>query len=409
MFIFIETLPSQYAFLSSGGDGNEYYRWVLFASVYGLDPATQPAPPAGQPHPAIAALPEELRAGFSACLGALSASAESIQGAQAWFMAGASHARGLAALLSQRARALLQGQLPAPPDGVFGKCLQLVYLCNDVLFAAQRLRPPSVLANWRADGVAAALAEELPSLLACCYASALQEGGGAPAVGSERVPTMIAFWRDKLVFDSATATQLHAAMMTGNPYAALAAGTPYAAQPSAPLVAPPQAPQGLQVPAPFGVGMGPFGQPLHGTAQPGRVQHPFPGGAHPPFGAWPPSGMPPGYGAASYAPQQPQYLQQPAGAAPPSYSAAAPAPSQPQPPQPQPPQPPAPDPAFPPGLIPELVRKSNRGVPGVCSYPLRSRPLPGSLHTTGSDPLSAGILAHQPAGHPGGATARHAG
>jgi hypothetical protein len=106
----------EYAFLH-GGDGSDYYQWSLYCALHGLPaaqppqaaapPAAPPAqPPAPEPQPedtsaALATLPVEVSSGWQQVLDLLTGSRDSIKNSQAWFMACAPYADGMAEMMLQ--------------------------------------------------------------------------------------------------------------------------------------------------------------------------------------------------------------------------------------------------------------------------------------------------------------------
>ena len=81
-------------------------------------------------------LPAELVSGWTQVLGLLTGSKDSITNSQAWFMACAPYAPGMAELTLQHALAS-SGTSAADHQ----KQLHLVYLANDILLKALSLRP----------------------------------------------------------------------------------------------------------------------------------------------------------------------------------------------------------------------------------------------------------------------------
>lgn len=118
----------EFSFLA-GGLGHEYYAWALYCGLKGLNvskpppPSPAAAPPAAAPPAAAVApppraapppqdtsavlqgLPAEVSSGWQTVLGMLSGSRDSIQNSQAWFMACAPYAAGMAELMLQVRRA----------------------------------------------------------------------------------------------------------------------------------------------------------------------------------------------------------------------------------------------------------------------------------------------------------------
>lgn len=165
--------------------------------------------------------------------------------------------------------------------------------------------------------------------------NAARRGPAPPPAAAEsnpRSPATPPTQLPQLIYDPEIAFALRGAMLSGNPEVTLAAFLP---------------PPGMMVPGPAAAGAAP------GPGQPWGQQ---PGPGYPPQGhpGYPPQGLPP----PGLPPQQQPPPQQPQPQAGPGPGSA---------------QPPAfADALFPPGLLPDLVRIANRGMPGVRAHPVTS-------------------------------------
>ncbi|DBA71019.1 TPA: hypothetical protein ACH3X2_011449 [Trebouxia sp. C0005] len=221
----------EYQFLF-GGEGSDYYRWILFCSCHNLPfdqslPAAQPAnqqtaqPAYGEAQAApvqdveamlqqaLATCSPEVRDGFSQVLAALSGSKESIKQSQQWFMACMPYASGMAAALALHVRNM--------PD--YDKQLHVLYLANDILLKRLSQRPPGSAAD--VDEVAQAFKPWLPGILGMAFST-----GGRTDQVKERLLKILTFWSDRKLYDKDTMQQLEAALLSGDPNAMLQAPAP---------------------------------------------------------------------------------------------------------------------------------------------------------------------------------------
>ncbi|DBB16897.1 TPA: hypothetical protein ACH3X3_015132 [Trebouxia sp. C0006] len=221
----------EYQFLF-GGEGSDYYRWILFCSCHNLPvdqalPAAQPAnqqtaqPAYGEAQAApvqnvqamlqqaLATCSPEVRDGFSQVLAALSGSKDSIKQSQQWFMACLPYAPGMAAALALHVRNM--------PD--YEKQLHVLYLANDILLKRLSQRPPGSAAD--VDEVAQAFKPWLPGILGMAFST-----GGRTDQVKERLLKILTFWSDRKLYDKDTMQQLEAALLSGDPNATLQAPAP---------------------------------------------------------------------------------------------------------------------------------------------------------------------------------------
>ena len=88
---------------------------------------------------------------------------DSLHASQQWFLACTHYAPGMAAAMAARGR-WLSVQASAGDAHPIERCMHLLYLANEILFAAKRARP-SEAQGWAGDAVAAAFRAPLSSLL----------------------------------------------------------------------------------------------------------------------------------------------------------------------------------------------------------------------------------------------------
>ncbi|PRW59174.1 calcium homeostasis endoplasmic reticulum isoform A [Chlorella sorokiniana] len=258
----------EYAFLH-GGEGTPYFAWALHCALSGQPAAAaavgqaaappaaaapqyaaapqaagmpepqqqQAAAPPQQQHPVTASptagvladLPAEVSSGWGQVLGLLSGSRDSIRNSQAWFMACAPYAAGMAEMMMQQIEAL---------EGHHDRQLHVVYLANDILFKAMSQRPAG--SGPEADGIAQAFLPRLGRMLRRTFVS-----GGQTAEVQANLLRVVNFWAERGVFSHLEVESLTMEMM----------GPPYG-QPPAGFYPPPGAPPGAYPPPP---GAGPVG------------------------------------------------------------------------------------------------------------------------------------------------------
>jgi CID domain len=177
----------EYAFLQ-GGEGSPYFYWVLHCNLLGqhpYQPSAPPPPPAGR---ATAALPPQVRSGWSQVLSLLNGSKESITTSQAWFMACAPYAAGMAEML-------LAASDSAAAAGKYTAALHVLWLVNDILFKAKSTRIHAQ--NADIDPIAFALKPYLGHLLRKVYLAAGSDIGKQQAVAK-----VTHIWSEREVYPS---------------------------------------------------------------------------------------------------------------------------------------------------------------------------------------------------------------
>ncbi|KAH7623290.1 hypothetical protein Ndes2526B_g01714 [Nannochloris sp. 'desiccata'] len=184
----------EYAFLH-GGEGAAYFFWVLHCNLLGQHPhqpaALQPPPSVGQ---ATVALPPQVRSGWSQVLSLLNGSKESITTSQAWFMACAPYAAGMAEML-------LASASTAAAAGNYTAALHMLWLVNDILFKAKSTRPHAqntiTAHSGDVDPIAAALKPYLGHLLRRVYLAA-----GGDVEKQQAVAKVAHIWSEREVYPS---------------------------------------------------------------------------------------------------------------------------------------------------------------------------------------------------------------
>ncbi|KAI3439009.1 hypothetical protein D9Q98_001421 [Chlorella vulgaris] len=279
----------EFSFLA-GGLGHEYYAWALYCGLKGLNvskpppPSPAAAPPAAAPPAAAVApppraapppqdtsavlqgLPAEVSSGWQTVLGMLSGSRDSIQNSQAWFMACAPYAAGMAELMLQHVLS----------HGDYQRQLHVIYLANDILFKALSQRPEG--SGPDADSVAAAFRPRLGRVLR----HALVSGGQTPDV-QQTLLRVVNFWAERGVYSQQSVEQLNAELLGTFPPAAAAAPHQHALAALAHQPPPPSTAAQASLAAASGAA-------YPGAAYPGQVQqHPqqaAANGSAPAAGSW---------------------------------------------------------------------------------------------------------------------------
>lgn len=217
---------AEYAFLRAG-EGAAYFSWALYcqlnptAASKPMHAAATPAaaPPPVQPQDgaaAAASLPEDVSSGWAQVLSLLTGSRESIGQSQAWFMACAPYAAGMAELMAQHVETASDPQ----------QQLHTLYLANDILFKAQSKRAPGTPPS--ADPIAAAFVPRLARMLRRSYQAA-----GAPPEQQAALLKVVNLWSERGVYEPTTVETLVMGMM-GIP----TAPQPQSQQPQQPLQQP---------------------------------------------------------------------------------------------------------------------------------------------------------------------------